>query len=141
VSAAENKGVIRRIYAAMEQGDTSLFGAHVHPDYVWRIAGQSSWSGTFEGREIILRDLIRPLFRRFATTYKAKLKNVIAEDDFVVAEVDGDVVTKDGVRYNNNYCFVFRFRGNKIAEVVEYADTDLEERVLGPYQDALVSLG
>lgn len=141
MSAAENKGVIRRIYAAMEQGDTSLFGAHVHPDYVWRIAGQSSWSGTFEGREIILRDLIRPLFRRFATTYKAKLKNVIAEDDFVVAEVDGDVVTKDGVRYNNNYCFVFRFRGNKIAEVVEYADTDLEERVLGPYQDALVSLG
>ncbi|HTU69860.1 MAG TPA: nuclear transport factor 2 family protein [Candidatus Baltobacteraceae bacterium] len=139
MSVAENKDVIRRIYAAMEQGDTSVFGAHVHPDYVWRIAGQCSWSGTFEGREAILRDLIRPLFARFATTYKAKLKNVIGEDDFVVAEVDGDVVTKDGGRYNNNYCFVFRFRGNKIAEVVEYADTDLEERVLGRYDDALVN--
>lgn len=94
-----------------------------------------------EGREAILRDLIRPLFSRFATTYKARLRNLIAEGDFVVAEVDGDVVTKDGGRYNNNYCFVFRFRGDKIAEVVEYADTDLEERVLGPYHDALASLG
>ena len=140
MSAAENKDVIGRIYAAMERGDTSVFGAHVHPDYVWRIAGQCSWSRTFDGREAILRDLVRPLFGRFATTYKAKLKNLIAEGDFVVAEVDGDVVTKDGDRYNNNYCFVFRFRGDKIAEVVEYADTDLEERVLGPYQDAL-SLG
>jgi hypothetical protein len=32
---------------------------------------------------------------------------------------------------------VFRFRGDKIAEVVEYCDTDLEERVLGNYDDAV----
>jgi uncharacterized protein len=141
MSATENKEVIGRIYAAMEQGDISLFGAHVDPQYVWRIAGQCSWSGTFEGREAILRDLIRPLFNRFATTYKAKLKSLIAEGDCVVAEVDGDVFTKDGRRYNNNYCFVFKFRGDKITEIIEYADTDLEERVLGPYKDALASLG
>jgi ketosteroid isomerase-like protein len=140
MSAAENKDVIERIYAAMERGDTSLFDAHVHPDYVWRIAGQCSWSGAFEGREAILRDLIRPLFSLFAMTYTAKLRNLVAEGDFVVAEVAGDVLTKDGDRYNNNYCFVFRFRDRKIAEVVEYGDTDLEERVLGPYEDALSPL-
>ncbi|MEA3183284.1 MAG: hypothetical protein QOI59_6807, partial [Gammaproteobacteria bacterium] len=33
-----------------------------------------------------------------------------------------------------------RFRDRKIAEVVEYGDTDLEERVLGPYEDALSPL-
>jgi hypothetical protein len=34
MSATENKEVIGRIYAAMEQGDISLFGAHVDPHYV-----------------------------------------------------------------------------------------------------------
>jgi len=47
------------------------------------------------------------------------------------------VQTKSGQRYNNEYCFVFKFRGDKIAEVVEYCDTDLEERVLGNYDDAV----
>ena len=50
----------------------------------------------------------------------------------------GDFVqSKTGKRYNNEYCFLFRFRGDKIAEVVEYCDTDLKERVLGPYDDAV----
>jgi ketosteroid isomerase-like protein len=137
MGAAENKEVVKQIYTAMSEGDTSVFGANVHPDYVWRIAGQCSWSRAFVGREAILRDLVKPLFSRFATTYRAKLKNMIAEGDFVVAEVDGDVETTDRGRYNNNCCFVFRFREGKIAEVIEYADSDLEERVLGPYQSAM----
>jgi ketosteroid isomerase-like protein len=40
---------------------------------------------------------------------------------------------KSGERYDNHYCFIFHFRDGKIAEVVEYCDTDLEERVLGNY--------
>jgi ketosteroid isomerase-like protein len=36
-----------------------------------------------------------------------------------------------------NTASFFRFRGNKIAELVEYCDTDLIERVLGPYEEAL----
>jgi hypothetical protein len=32
---------------------------------------------------------------------------------------------------------VFRFRGDKICEVVEYCDTDLIERVLGNHDDVL----
>ena len=49
----------------------------------------------------------------------------------------GDVQTHSGKRYNNEYCFVFRFRDGKIAEIVEYGDTDLLERALGSYEDAV----
>ena len=48
-----------------------------------------------------------------------------------------DVQTKTGQRYNNEYCIVFKFRGDEIAELVEYCDTDLIERVLGNYDDAV----
>lgn len=140
MSAATNKETIRRIYEALAKGDRSIFGESVHPDYVWRFPGHCSWSRRFEGQEAIRRDLLRPLFAQFATVYRAKAINLIAEGDFVVAEVRGDVQTKRGERYNNEYCFVFRFRDGKIAEVVEYCDTDLEERVLGPYEEAVEAL-
>ena len=138
MDAEQNKRVIERIYAAMEQGDRSVFAASVHPDYVWRFPGHCSWSRRFEGREAIHRDLLRPLFGLFATDYKARAINLVAEGDMVVAEVRGDVMLKSGARYDNHYCFVFRFRDGRIAEVVEYCDTDLEERVLGNY-DAVIA--
>ena len=137
---AENKETIRRIYAALEHGDRSVFGASVHPDYIWRFPGHCSLSKRFSGQEEVRSRLLKPLFALFATEYKAKAINLIAEGDTVVAEVRGDVQTKTGKRYNNEYCFLFRFRGDKIAEIVEYCDTDLEERVLGPYDDAVRQL-
>jgi len=131
---------IRRIYEAMESGERSIFGAAVHPDYIWQIPGQCSWSKRFEGQEAIYSHLLRPLYALFATQYTARAINLVAEGDIVVAEVRGDVQTKRGARYNNEYCFIFRFRDGKIAEVTEYGDTDLEERVLGRYEDAVQAL-
>jgi uncharacterized protein len=140
MSANANKETVRRIYAALESGDLNAFGAAVHPDYVWRLTGYSSWSRRLEGQDAIRTRLLKPLFALFATQYRASAVNLVAEGDFVVAEVRGDVLTKRGERYDNEYCIVFRFRGNKIAEIVEYCDTDLIERVLGPYEDALKSI-
>lgn len=81
--------------------------------------------------------MLGPLFSLFATRYTARAVNIIGEGAFVVAEVLGDVETHRGDRYDNEYCFVFRFEGDRIAEVTEYCDTELIARVLGPY-DQLV---
>jgi len=141
MNTVKNKETIRRIYEAMEIGDMNVFSASVHSDYTWRLTGQSSWSRRFEGQDAIRRDLIAPLFSLFETRYTARAINLIAEGDFVVAEVRGDVQTRSGDRYNNEYCFIFRFRDGKIAEIVEYGDTDFEERVLGSYEEAWAAAG
>ena len=137
MATVENKDTIRRIYQAMQTGDRSVFGACLHPDYVWRLAGHSSWSKRFSGQDEVRNKLLTPLFALFANEYRAHAINLVAEGDFVAAEIRGDVQTKSGQRYNNEYCLVFKFRGDKIAELVEYCDTDLIERVLGNYDDAL----
>lgn len=137
MGTAENKETIRRIYEALEGGDRSVFGASVQPDYVWRLAGQSSWSKRFAGQEDVRENLLKPLFALFATEYRARAINLVAEGDQVVAEIRGEVQTKSGRRYNNEYCFLFKFRDGKIAEIVEYGDTELLERALGSYEDAV----
>lgn len=135
----DNKQTITKIYEALAQGDTSVFANACHSDYVWRFPGHYSWAKRFEGQDNIRRNLIAPLYGLFATQYKAQVISIMGEGDCVVAEVHGDVMTKTGQRYNNEYCFIFRFRGSKIIEVVEYSDTDMIERVLGNYENVVLS--
>ena len=137
MSVEHNKAVIREIYAALETGDRSVFGASVDPDYVWRFPSKASWSDRYEGQADVRSRLLAPLFNQFTSTYTARLINLLGEGDTIVAEIEGDAETKSGVRYNNQYCMLFHFRDGKIIEIVEYCDTDLEERALGPYDRAM----
>lgn len=137
MSAERNKQIIRDIYAAMENGDQTLFGQHVSPDYVWRFPSKATWSHRFEGQDQIRSRLLGPLFSLFSGPYTAKVINLVAEGDTVVAEIEGHAPLKTGEIYDNQYCMLFKFRDGKIVEVVEYCDTGLEERKLGPYEDVL----
>ena len=139
MSSDGNKNIVRRIYAALESGDRSVFAAHMHPDCVWRFPSKVSWSRRFEGLATIRAELLGPLFALFADAYRARAINLVAEGDTVVAEIEGRVTTHAGGIYDNQYCILFHFRDGMIVEVVEYCDTDLEERVLGSYPAALAA--
>lgn len=54
----------------------------------------------------------------------------------MVVEARGDMVTKEGERYDNHYCLVYRLRNGKIIEMREYQDLTRCERVLGPLSRA-----
>lgn len=44
----------------------------------------------------------------------------IAEGECVVVEARGNDLTKAGMRYDNDYCFVFRLADGKLREPTEY---------------------
>jgi hypothetical protein len=69
-----------------------------------------------------LRDRTRTVAERF-----------IADGDIVVVEAKGDNVTPEGVRYDNDYCLVFRLEDGKIKEIREYCDSVLTEKALGRF--------
>ena len=56
----------------------------------------------------------------------------IADGDLVVIEARGEMTSKAGVPYNNEYCMIYRLHQGKIVEITEYNDSLLCERVLGP---------
>jgi uncharacterized protein len=57
----------------------------------------------------------------------------VADEDCVVVQARGDMVTKTGVRDDNDYCLVYRLTNGKIVEIWEYCDTVLNESVLGKF--------
>jgi uncharacterized protein len=133
VSAAENKQLMQEIFARVAEGDGSLFVAHLADDVVIRVSGQYSWSQTFKGKEAALRDLYGVVRERTAGARKTIPLRFIADGDTVVIEARGEMMSKAGVPYNNEYCLIYRLRDRKIVEMTEYQDSTLCERVLGPY--------
>jgi ketosteroid isomerase-like protein len=68
---------------------------------------------------------------------KAHAFHFLADDDWVMVEARGDMVTTSGAPYQNQYCLLYRLDDDLIVEVKEYQDTSLCERLLGPYPQAL----
>ena len=133
MSAVENKQLLQEIFARVAVGDGSLFVEHLADDVVMRVSGQYSWSRTFTGKQSVLRDLFGVVAERTTGTRKTIPLRFIADGDHVVVEARGDMISKAGVPYNNEYCLIYRLRERKIVEITEYQDSTLCERVLGPF--------
>ena len=137
MSAAANKKLMEEIFASAGNPDPAardraLFAASLADDAKWVVTGQYSWSRTFAGKEAILNDLhghVRSLLAERARTIAHRF---IADGDCVVVEAKGDNLTRTGVRYDNDYCLVFRLENGKIREVREYCELRADRKRAGP---------
>ena len=138
MSAAANKKLMQEIYAAAGNPDPAardraLFVASLADDAKWVVTGQYSWSRTFTGKQSILNDLHGHVRSLLADRARTIAHRFIAEGDYVVVEAKGDNVTKSGLRYDNDYCMVFRLENGKVKEIREYCDSALVEKALGEF--------
>ena len=127
-----NRAIITAVMEALSRGDRQPFGDAMAEDFTWHMIGTTPWSGTFVGKSDVLERIIRPLFNQFATQYTNTPTRILADDDFVVVECRGNVMTKAGKPYCNTYCYVIRMRDGKMAELTEYFDTKLVSSALEP---------
>jgi ketosteroid isomerase-like protein len=140
MSTLANKKLIEEIFAAAGNPDPAardraLFSASLADDVTWRVMGQYSWSRTFRGKDAILNDLLGHVRSLLVDRGRTVAHRFIADGDHVVVEAKGDNVTKSGMRYDNDYCLVYRLEDGKIKEIREYCDSVLTEKALGPFPE------
>jgi uncharacterized protein len=131
MSVETNKKLMQDIFAEIATGKGTLFAATLADDVVVRVTGQYTWSRTFAGKEAVLRDLygyVRSLVERGSRTIPSRF---FGDGDYVVVEARGDMTTKKGEKYDNDYCLVYRLDNGKIVEMREYCDSVLCEQRLG----------
>jgi ketosteroid isomerase-like protein len=133
LSTIDNKKLIETIFAGAAAGDRTLLVGSLADDVTMRVTGQNSWSQTFKGKEALLRDLYGYLGTLVAEGRRTIAQRFIADGDHVVVEAVGEMRTKAGVPYNNEYCLIYRLKDGKIVEFREYCDSALTEKILGKY--------
>lgn len=130
-SAAENpRAIVERYFERMQAGDPEI-GSMFADDIVW-VAPQSSPVGRrHEGRAAVERlmgqgvglyDSSHPMQIRFDA--------IASEGEHVFVEWTLSARTQSGEAYRNHYVFVFRLRGELIAEIHEHLDTLYTQRML-----------
>lgn len=125
MSATENKELLQDAFTAAAKGNGRPFIELLADDVRWTIIGNTAWSRTYEGKQSVLDDLLRPLSKQLHGRNIIAAHRFIAEDDHVVVEARGRNSTVDGVRYHNQYCWVFRLTEGRVRELTEYTDTQL----------------
>lgn len=133
MTTAANKKLVQQIYQDSANRSGTTFADNLADDASWVVTGQYSWSHEFRGREAIMEGLMGHFRSFFAVRPRTVAFNFIAEGDYVVVEARGDNVTKAGLRYDQQYCMVYRIENGKIKQIKEYCDSTLVERVLGPF--------
>jgi uncharacterized protein len=130
MSTDENRQLIGAIFTALAAGDTKPFGDAIAEDFAWRFPGRWSWAQDWgRTRNEVRANLLEPLMAQFAS-YRCRADEIIVEGNNVVVRATADATTTRGEAYPQAYCYIFRIANGRLAEVVEYCDTALVERVL-----------
>ena len=132
MTTSDNKQLLQRIFASLAECDSRPFADAMAEDFRWIMKGKTAWSRTYEGRDVVREELIKPLYAQFTDEYANTASRIFADGDYVIVECEGRVTTKAGKPYNNQYCLIFRLENGKIKEMTEYLDTALVNDVLAP---------
>ena len=131
MSTDANKQVVRRLYSAISAGDAEAFMNHMTDDVEWYFIGSHRFAGAMKGKEDIRKKLLEPLGNELTGLIQLEIKQLIAEGDKVVAEMQGTSKSTAGKDYNNTYCIILTVKDGKIREMREYLDTELVTAVFG----------
>jgi len=125
MGAAENKQLIRDMFAELSKGNAQAFLGNMADNVRFTIIGTTKFSGTFNGKQELVNKVLTPLTSQLEGGLTITVDNLIAEGDNVVMQGRGKSTTKAGKSYNNTYCQVFRIANGKVQEITEYLDTEL----------------
>lgn len=129
-TAAENKALLQGVLGETAKGNGRPFVDALAPEVTWTIIGDTEWSRTYRGKRAVVGELLAPLAANFEGPNLFEGVRFIAENDLVVVEARNHSVTKAGAHYPQRYAMIFRMTEGQIAEITEYADTELMTRVL-----------
>jgi len=124
--------VIGEFLAARSAGDMERMAALVTEDVEW-LPPPSMGIGPFSGRDTVVKALgggaIGRIFQ--PETVQRRVDHVVADGNTAVVQQTLTATTRKGAAYENHYCWVYTFEGDKVAKLVEYADSYYAAKVFG----------
>jgi uncharacterized protein len=124
-----NKKIVRSFFEMLCAGQLKDAEALLSDDATWLIPGRLEISGLMNKSRFA--ELLKLMWGSMPDGYRITPKGITAEGNRVAIETEGYGKLPDGPVYNNQYHLLFEIRGDKIAAVREYADTQHAKEIWG----------
>jgi uncharacterized protein len=120
---------VRRIFKGLENGDGTSFFEHVADNVDWTVMGTHPLAGRYTSKADFTAGTFTKLGKVLPTGAQLMVEHVIVNDDQAVVELHSMATAKNGLRFDNRYCWVVHFEGKIIDRVRAYLDSTMVARL------------
>jgi uncharacterized protein len=108
----------------LEEPDAQAYADLIADDFEFEMMGRLPGVAPIRGKDAFLKSTPPLLKAMFPNGLNMKLHTIIAEGPHVAIQCESDTIAGNGKKYANRYHFYILFKGDKIAQVREYNDTN-----------------
>lgn len=123
----KNKELVQEFFNLLSSGSNKYLDFYNNESVIWT-AGENAIGGSRSKSEVV--GFAKSVLDSFPEGITFSVVNLVAENDYVAAEVEGSAMHVSGKPYNNKYHFLLKIKDNEILELKEYMDTQLAAKVL-----------
>lgn len=120
---------VRNIFEGLASGEGAAFFDHVADDVDWTVMGTHPLAGRYLSKQALVESTFAKLSQVLPQGVQLHVENVIVKDDQAVVELHSLATAKNGMRFDNRYCWVVYFRDSMIVRVRAYLDSALVARL------------
>ena len=121
---------VRSIFAKLSSEAPEEFFQYVADDVSWTVLGTHPLAGLYTSKHDFQEATFALLGKLFDSSLKLFTRQVLIDGDRATVELFVRSTSKNGVQFNNDYCWICRFQGKKIVEVRAYLDSALVAEVI-----------
>jgi ketosteroid isomerase-like protein len=105
---------VREVFKNLETGDGGAFFTHVADDVDWTVEGTHPLAGHYHSKEDFLAHTFEKLNKVLPHGTQLHVEHALTSGEWAVVELHSFATAKNGLRFDNRYCWLCRFSGDKI---------------------------
>jgi uncharacterized protein len=114
---------VRKIFKGLETGNGAAFFEHVADNVDWIVMGTHPLAGHYHSKKAFIEGTFAKLERVLPQGAELHVEHLLAKDDQAVVELHSLATAKNGMRFDNYYCWVVYFKDEVIVKVRAYLDS------------------
>jgi uncharacterized protein len=126
-------------FKGLENDDGSAFFERVADDVDWTVMGTHPLAGHYLGKKAFREGTFAKLGRVLVGGAQLHVEDLLVKGNEAIVELHSLATAKNGMRFDNRYCWVVYFRHEVIVRVRAYLDSAMVARLFeeNPCEDAI----
>jgi uncharacterized protein len=120
---------VREIFQGLEEGDGASFFDHVDDKVDWIVEGTHPLAGHYYSKAAFIEGTFAKLSKVLPGGAQLHVENLLVSGDNAVVELHSLATAKNGLRFDNRYCWVLHFIDKTIDVVRAYLDSAMVTRL------------